>query len=238
MLPTPAFRTMPTVFIVDGDISVRESLEWLVRRAGWRAETYALARDFLARPRVDTPSCLVLDVSLPDANGLDVQKRIAAERSEMPVILITGHADVPMAVEAMKAGAFEFLTKPLSYDVLSSAISRAFELSEVELALKADGQELGSRYASLSHREREVMTLVVAGRLNKQIGFELGISEITVKAHRGKVMRKMHAESLPDLVYMAAGLRLTPGLHIRYSGASKADGARRLTGLGQAVRTA
>lgn len=203
MLPTHAFSAIPTVFILDDDISVRESLESLVRCAGWQAETYASASDFLARPRVNAPSCLVLDVSLPDANGLDLQKRIAADRTDMPVILITGHASVPMAVEAMKAGAFEFLTKPLTYDALTSAIARAIERSEVELVQEAERRALGSRHALLSHREREVMTLVVSGRLNKQIGFELGISEITVKAHRGKLMRKMQAESLADLIRMA-----------------------------------
>jgi FixJ family two-component response regulator len=200
----------PIVFVVDDDVSVRESLELLISCAGWQPETFASAQEFLIRPRIPVPSCLVLDVSLPDLNGLDLQKRVSAERTDMPIIFITGHGDVPMTVQAMKAGAVEFLTKPFSDDVLLEAIRHAIARSHAALGREAEIQALRARYASLTSREREVMTLVVAGRLNKQVGGELGISEITVKAHRGKVMQKMNAQSLPDLVKMAAKLRLTP----------------------------
>jgi FixJ family two-component response regulator len=200
----------PTVFVIDDDISVRESLELLIRHAGWRPETFASAQDFLSRPRVPAPSCLVLDVTLPDLNGLELQKRIAADRTDMPIIFITGHGDVPMTVQAMKAGAVEFLTKPFGDDVLLSAIGNAIERSRIALGHEAEMQALRDGYASLSRREREVMGWVVRGRLNKQVGGELGISEITVKAHRGRVMRKMQADSLADLVNMAARLRLAP----------------------------
>ncbi len=196
------------VFVVDDDVSVRESLELLISCAGWQPETFASAQEFLVRPRIPVPSCLVLDVSLPGLNGLDLQKRVA-ERTDMPIIFITGHGDVPMTVQAMKAGAVEFLTKPFSDDVLLEAIRHAIARSHAALGREAEIQALRARYASLTSREREVMTLVVAGRLNKQVGGELGISEITVKAHRGKVMQKMNANSLPDLVKMAAKLRLT-----------------------------
>ncbi|MFL5493064.1 MAG: response regulator transcription factor [Gemmatimonadales bacterium] len=199
----------PIVFVVDDDVSVRESLELLIQSAGWQPETFASAQEFLARPRPLAPSCLVLDVSLPDLNGLDLQKRIGADRSDMPIIFITGYGDVPMTVRAMKAGAVEFLTKPFSDDVLLSAIGNAIERSQTALGLEVEMRTLRDCYASLSRREREVMALVVSGRLNKQIGGELRISEITVKAHRGKVMRKMKAPSLADLVNMAA--RLRPG---------------------------
>jgi FixJ family two-component response regulator len=195
----------PTVFVVDDDVSVREALEALIRHEGWETETFASAEEFLARPRVLTPSCLVLDVTLPDLNGLDLQKRLAG-RSEMPIIFITGYGDVPTTVEAMKAGAVEFLTKPLSDDVLLAAIEQALERSQAALALESEMQVLRERYASLSRREQEVMALVVSGLLNKQVGFELGISEITVKAHRGQMMRKMKARSLPDLVNLTAKL--------------------------------
>ncbi|HEX4960222.1 MAG TPA: response regulator [Thermoanaerobaculia bacterium] len=200
----------PTVFVVDDDVSVRESLELLIRFAGWQPETFASAQEFLARPRVLAPSCLVLDVSLPDLNGLDLQKLVAVDRIDMPIIFITGYGDVPMTVQAMKAGAVEFLTKPFDDDVLLSAIRNAIERSSAVLDDKAETQALRDGYASLTPREREVMALVVSGLLNKQIGGELGISEITVKAHRGKVMRKMKAGSLADLVTMAARLRLAP----------------------------
>jgi FixJ family two-component response regulator len=200
----------PIVFIVDDDISVRESLEALIRCAGWQPETFASAQEFLARPRVLAPSCLVLDVTLPGLNGLDLQKRVAADRTDMPIIFITGYGDVPMTVQAMKAGAVEFLTKPFSDDVLLGAIRNAIERSQTALDHEAEMRGLRDRHASLSRREREVMALVVSGLLNKQVGFELGISEITVKAHRGKVMRKMEAHSLADLVTMAARLRLAP----------------------------
>ena len=200
----------PIVFVVDDDVSVRESLELLIRWAGWQPETFASAQEFLSRPRVLAPSCLVLDVNLPDLNGLDLQKRVAGDRIDMPIIFITGYGDVPMTVQAMKAGAVEFLTKPFSDDVLLSAIRHAIERSQTALGHEAEIRALRDCYASLSRREREVMALVVTGLLNKQVGFELGISEITVKAHRGKVMRKMKADSLPDLVTMAAKLRLAP----------------------------
>jgi len=201
---------MATVFVVDDDVSVRESLELLIQTAGWQPETFASAREFLAHPRVLAPSCLVLDVSLPDLNGLEVQQRVAPERLDLPIIFITGHGDIPMSVRAIKAGAVEFLTKPFGSDVLLSAIAQAIERSRATLRREAEGQGLRDRYATLSPREREVMDLVVAGRLNKQVGGELGISEITVKAHRGRVMRKMAADSLADLVKMAARLQLAP----------------------------
>jgi len=198
----------PTVFIVDDDISVRESLELLIRHAGWQPETFESAQEFLALPRVLAPSCLVLDVRLPGLNGLDVQKRVSAERPDMPIIFITGHGDVPMTVQAMKGGAAEFLTKPFGDDVLLSAIRQAIERSRAALGREAEIGAIRDCYASLTRRERQVMDLVVSGRLNKQVGGELGISEITVKAHRGKVMQKMKADSLPNLVKMAARLRL------------------------------
>ena len=199
----------PIVFVVDDDVSVRESLELLIRCEGWQPETFASAQEFLDYPRVLVPNCLVLDVSLPGLNGLDLQRRVAAERTDMPIIFITGHGDVPMTVQAMKAGAVEFLTKPFNDDVLLTAIRAALERSRVALSLEAEMRVLRDRYASLSQRERQVMALVVSGLLNKQVGGELGISEITVKAHRGKVMQKMKADSLADLVKMAARLRLT-----------------------------
>lgn len=199
----------PIVFVVDDDISVREALEALIRSEGFETETFASAEAFLARPRVFAPSCLVLDVTLPDLNGLDLQKRLVG-RDDMPIIFITGYGDVPMTVQAMKAGAVEFLTKPFSDEVLLSAIQQAVERSRAALDQEEETRALRERYASLSPREQAVMMLVVSGRLNKQVGFELGISEITVKAHRGRVMRKMEADSLADLVNMAAQLRLAP----------------------------
>jgi len=203
-------QVTPIVFVVDDDVSVRESLELLVRCEGWRPETFASAQEFLACPRTRVPNCLVLDVSLPGLNGLELQKRIAVERTDMPIIFITGHGDVPMTVQAMKAGAVEFLTKPFSDDVLLAAIRGALERSRAALGQEAEMQVLRGRYASLSQRERQVMALVVSGLLNKQVGGELGISEITVKAHRGKVMQKMKAGSLADLVKIAARLRPAP----------------------------
>jgi len=200
----------PIVFVVDDDVSVRESLELLIRCEGWQPEIFASAQEFLDYPRVLVPNCLVLDVSLPGLNGLDLQRLVAGDRTDMPIIFITGHGDVPMTVQAMKAGAVEFLTKPFNDDVLLSAIRAALERSRVARSREAEMRVLRDRYASLSQRERQVMALVVSGLLNKQIGGELGISEITVKAHRGKVMQKMKADSLADLVKMATRLRPAP----------------------------
>ena len=198
----------PIVFVVDDDISVRTSLELLIDSAGWHSETFPSAQAFLHRPRAVGPSCLLLDVSLPDLDGLELQKRVASDRTDMPIIFISGHGDVPMTVRAMKAGAVEFLTKPLAGDVLVGAIQEAIEQSRRALERETAMRELRDLHASLSPRERQVMALVVSGLLNKQVAGELGISEITVKAHRGQVMRKMKANSLPDLVGMA--LRLEP----------------------------
>jgi FixJ family two-component response regulator len=207
----PMSPATPIVFVVDDDISVRESLESLIRCEGWQPETFASAEEFLDRPRALAPSCLVLDVSLPGMNGLYLQNRITVERADMPIIFITGYGDVPITVRAMKAGAVEFLIKPFGNDVLLSAIQHAIERSRTVLDQEAEMQVLRDRYVSLSRREREVMVLVVSGLLNKQVGGELGISEITVKAHRGKVMQKMKADSLPDLVKMSARLGLAAG---------------------------
>jgi FixJ family two-component response regulator len=194
------------VFVVDDDVSVRESLEALVAFAGWEPRTFATAQAFLAAPRPAGPSCLVLDVSLPDLNGLDLQARIAGERADMPILFITGHGDIQMSVRAMKAGAVEFLTKPLTDDVLLDAIEAALTRSRATLARAAQARSVQGCYALLSQRERQVMTLVVTGLLNKQVGVRLGISEVTVKAHRGRVMEKMQAASFADLVRMSAVL--------------------------------
>jgi FixJ family two-component response regulator len=193
------------VFVVDDDVSVRESLELLIQAAGWQPETFASAQAFLFRPQPVVPCCLVLDVSLPGLSGLELQKQLA-DRTYMPIIFLTGHGDVPMTVQAMKAGAVEFLTKPFQHDALLSAIRGALERSRAALRVETEMRVLKSSYDSLTPREREVMALVVSGLLNKQVGGELGISEITVKAHRGHVMRKMKADSLPDLVTMATRL--------------------------------
>jgi FixJ family two-component response regulator len=223
-------QTTPMVFIVDDDVSIRDSLELLVSSAGWQPETFASAQDFLARPRQLLPSCLVLDVTLPGLSGLDLQQRIV-DRADMPIIFITGHGDIPMTVRAMKAGAVEFLTKPFDDEMLLGAIDGAIERSRTALGRQAELQTLRDRYAELSHRECEVMALVVAGLLNKQIAGELGISEITVKAHRGKVMRKMKADSLADLVKMAAGLNLATRPRQQAAGTeSAARGAHRQVG--------
>ena|SRR5208337_470127 len=208
----PMLDAGPIVFVVDDDISVRESLESLIRGEGWQPETFSSGHEFLARPRALVPSCLVLDCILPGLNGLELQKRVAVERTDMPVIFITGCGDVATTVQAMKAGAVEFLTKPLAEDALLSAIRVALERSRAALSRESQMRVLQERYASLSLRERQVMALVVSGLLNKQIGWELGISEITVKAHRGKAMQKMKAESIVDLVRMAAKLRLAPAM--------------------------
>jgi FixJ family two-component response regulator len=200
----------PIVFVVDDDVSVRESLEGLISFAGWQSETFASAGEFLARPKPLVPSCLVLDVSLPDLNGLELQKLIASERVEMPIIFITGHGDVPMTVQAMKGGAVEFLTKPFDDEVLLRALRHAITRSTAVLDDQAEISALRHNYESLTPRERDVMKLVVAGMLNKQIGLKLDISEITVKAHRGKMMQKMKADSVADLVKTGVRLGLAP----------------------------
>jgi FixJ family two-component response regulator len=198
----------PIVFVVDDDPSVREALESLITQAGWRPQVFGSAQEFLGHPRAVVPSCLVLDVTLPGLNGLELQLLIAGDRTEMPIIFITGHADVPMTVKAMKAGAVEFLTKPVPEELLIAAIDSAIARSRVTLENESDMRALRGRYAKLTPRERDVMTLVVRGLLNKQVGGELGMAEITVKAHRGQVMRKMNAASFADLVSMAARLGL------------------------------
>jgi FixJ family two-component response regulator len=201
-------NTSPTVFVVDDDISVRESLEFLIRDAGWQVETFTSAEEFVSRPRDFNPSCLVLDISMPGLDGLELQKRLAVNRPDMPIIFLTGNADIPMTVQAMKAGAVEFLTKPFNGDKLLSAVSRAIARSTALIARDAELRALRARYARLSSREKEVMALVVVGKANKEVAYELDISEITVKAHRGSMMRRMEAESLAELVNQAARLRL------------------------------
>ena len=205
LAPMPPPSSM--VFVVDDDISVRESLELLIQNEGWQPKTFESAQEFLDFPRAVVPCCLVLDLSLPGLNGLELQKRVTVERAEIPIIFITGHGDIPKTVEAMKGGAVEFLTKPFNDEVLLTAIRRALERSRLALAHKIELQELRDRYASLTPREGQVMALVVSGLLNKQVGGELNISEKTVKAHRGQVMQKMKANSVADLVKMAEKLR-------------------------------
>jgi FixJ family two-component response regulator len=201
-------HTAATVFVVDDDISVLESLELLLRHEGLEVETFQSAQEFLARPRALVPSCLILDISLPGLNGLELQQRISGEQQDMPIIFITGHGTIPMTVQAMKAGAVEFLTKPLSDHVIMKAIRSAIDRSTVNLARHEELLALRARYARLTPREREVMGFVVTGLLNKQVADELHISEITVKAHRGCMMRKMEAGSFAELVNMASRLRL------------------------------
>jgi FixJ family two-component response regulator len=207
---SPAPTAGPIVFVVDDDVSVREALELLIRKLGWQPEIFASAQEFLDRPRSLVPSCLV-HISLPGLSGLELQKRIAVERTDMPIIFITGYGDVPKSVQAMKAGAVEFLTKPVSNEDLLAAIRQALERSSAVLGHVAEIQKLRDRYGSVSPRERQVMALVVSGLLNKQIADELGISVITVKTHRGKVMQKMKADSLAGLVKMDAKLRAASG---------------------------
>ncbi len=204
----PSIRNFaPIVFVVDEDISVRESLEHLIHSAGWRPETFASPEEFLAQPRPHVPNCLILALSHPDTNGLEVQRQIARERPEMPIVVISSYEDIPTTVQAMKAGAVDFLVKPCSHDTLLAAIRQSLERSRLSLEREVELRDVRSCYTSLTPRERQVMALVVSGLLNKQIGGELGISEITVKAHRGQVMHKMRANSLPDLVRMAVKLR-------------------------------
>lgn len=206
----PQADATPLVYVVDDDVSVRESLELLIRFAGWQPALFDSARAFLDQPAALVPSCLVLDVNLPDLNGLDLQRSVAGERPAMPIIFITGYGDVPLTVRAMKAGAVEFLTKPFDDDTLLRAIAEALAYSRVALQQQERLRTLRAAYASLTPRERDVLRMVVAGRLNKQVAADLGISEITVKAHRGRAMRKMKARSLPDLVKMAALLEIAP----------------------------
>jgi FixJ family two-component response regulator len=196
----------PTVFVVDDDISVRESLELLIRDQGWEPILFESAREFMARKSMPVPSCVVLDVNLPDLSGLDLQQQISGANSISPIIFITGYADIPMSVRAMKAGAIEFLTKPFDQNTIVDAIRSALHRSQSLLAKEAERAVLRERFASLSKREREVMVLVVRGLMNKQVAGELGISEITIKAHRGRVMRKMRARTFVGLVNMAIEL--------------------------------
>lgn len=209
MTSPTTFPETPIIFVVDDDISVRESLELLIRSAGWKPELFESAEQFLARPRSTVANCLVLDVNLPDLSGLDLQSLVATERTEMPIIFVTGYGDVPLSVKAMKAGAVEFLTKPYGDDTMLEAIRQALERSSAALAADAEMRTLRARHASLSRREEEVMALVVTGLLNKQVAYELGISEVTVKAHRGRVMEKMEARTFADLTSMARKLGLT-----------------------------
>jgi FixJ family two-component response regulator len=198
------------VYVVDDDVSVRESLELLIEHAGWQPKVFSSATAFLEQPRPQVPACLVLDVHLPDLNGLDLQTSMGSQRPDLPIIFITGYGDIPLTVRAMRAGAVEFLTKPFDDTTLLRAISEALASSEAALQGQASVKSLLDAYSSLTPREQDVLGLVVRGRLNKQIAAELDISEITVKAHRGKAMRKMGARSLPELVKQAALLDLGP----------------------------
>jgi FixJ family two-component response regulator len=198
----------PIVFVVDNDISVRESLALLIQNAGWQSQTFASGTEFLAHPKSALPSCLVLDSILSDLDGLELQQRISAERCDIPVIFLSGHADISVAVKAIKRGALEFLLKPYDSDMLLSTIRSAIRRSEIMLRREMDFHKLRADYESLSRREREVMAGVASGLLNKEVGSELGISEITVKVHRGSVMRKMKADSFAHLVNMASRLRV------------------------------
>jgi FixJ family two-component response regulator len=198
------------VFVVEDDASVREALAGLIRSAGWNVEVYVSAHEFLARPRADGPSCLVLDVGLPGLSGLDLQSRMAELHQDIPIVFITGHGDIPMSVRAMKAGAVEFLTKPFIDQDLLDGIRVAIERDRIARSEEAQLRELRECYASLTPREQQVLELVISGRLNKQAAGELGISEITIKVHRGRVMAKMRATSLPDLVTRATRLKLRP----------------------------
>jgi FixJ family two-component response regulator len=201
--------TTPIVAVVDDDVSVRESLELLVQNEGWRAALFESAQEFLARLPIGDPSCLILDVNLPDLSGLDIQQRISDGKSSIPIIFITGYGDIPTSVRAMKAGAAEFLTKPFDDAILIDAIRAALIRSQANMKREAVQRELRERFASLTRREREVMTLVVKGLMNKQVGYELDISEITVKAHRGRVMEKMDAATFVELVNMAGKLGIS-----------------------------
>jgi FixJ family two-component response regulator len=202
-------QTRPTVVVVDDDVSVRESLELLIQNEGWKPVLFESAQEFLAQLPTIVPSCLILDVNLPDLSGLDIQQRITDEKSATPIVFITGYGDIPTSVRAMKAGAAEFLTKPFDDETVIKAIRDAVVRSEANLKREGAQQQLRERYVGLTKREREVMNLIVKGLMNKQVGFELGISEITVKAHRGRVMEKMHANTFVDLVNMAGRLGIS-----------------------------
>jgi FixJ family two-component response regulator len=201
--------TLPTVVVVDDDVSVRESLELLIQNEGWQPALFGSAQEFLARLPSVVPIFLILDVNLPDLSGLDIQQRISDEKSSTPIIFITGYGDIPTSVRAMKAGAAEFLTKPLNDEILIEAIRQAVLRSQANLKREGAQRQLQERFDLLSKREREVMNLIVKGLMNKQVGFELGISEITVKAHRGRVMEKMHAATFVDLMNMAGRLGIS-----------------------------
>ena len=226
---TLAKSKVPVVFVVDDDVSVRESLELLIASAGWRAQTFESAQKFLCAPRVQAPNCLLLDISMPGLSGLELQKRVASERPDMPIIFITGYGDVPMTVQAMKAGAVEVLTKPLQAELVIDAIASALDCSRVALDHEERIRASRDRYASLSKREREVMALVVSGLLNKQVGGELGISVVTVKAHRGRMMQKMNAASFPELVTMSSQLGIQSFPRVRIARRSITDGQGSLT---------